>query len=236
MEGYNIRNYNLETLPKYSVWASVGRRKSGKSTLTQELLYHAYKKEGFKYFIVISPTSKINEDYNFLDDSVKFDKFSPSLIHAIMKRQEELIKNDKKGTHDLVLVLDDLANSTSGDGKLISSLIMRGRHLRIKIFMSYQALKGLTEFKPIVRDNLDVVAIFKQSNHHNKKLIVEEFLSLGDKEQQKEALEILDTIPNREEHRCLIIDVGNITDDYSDFLFQYVANIIPNTFKIPLYK
>ena len=153
-----------------------------------------------------------------------------------MKRQEELIKNDSKGNHDLLIILDDLANSTSGDGKLISSLIMRGRHLRINIIMNYQALKGLTEFKPIVRDNLDVVAIFKQSNHHNKKIIVEEFLSLGDREQQREGLELLDTIPNREEHRCLIIDVSNVTDDYSDFLFQYVANIIPKTFKIPLYK
>lgn len=236
MDTFEIKPYDINTLARYCVWSNIGRRKSGKSTLTRLIAYNSYKKDGFKYFIVISPTARVNNDYDFLDNTVKFTKFTHTLILNIMKRQEDLIKADTKGNHDLVLILDDLANSTEGSGKLISTLIMRGRHLRIRIIMNYQALKGLTEFKPIIRDNLDVIAIFKQSNYHNQKILVEEYLSLGDKEQQKEALEIIQTIPNREEHKCLVLDLCNITDDYADFIFEYQADLIPDTFNIPLFK
>jgi len=232
-----VEKFNLEKLGKYPVWVNIGRRKSGKSYLTKSLIYNYFHKElKYKFFMVISPTSHINDDYDYLDEAVRFETFNKTILDNILERQKKLIKEQPKGEHRLLVIFDDMANSgLTGDGSLFSGFIIKARHYRIAVIANYQAVKGLPEFKPIVRDNMDVLAVFQQSNYDNKLVIAKEWLSVKKGEEVK-AIQIIEQIPNRMEHRALIIDIMNLTNDYKDFVFWYKAEQTPKNFSIKLYK
>lgn len=223
----NFNKFEFDKIKDYSTILSIGRRRSGKSVNQRELLYYFAKERKVKFFILISPTSNINDDYDFIPEEYRFENFSETLLKNLFKRQELLIKKyGRKKEFATILILDDCIDlSNKRQSNLLSYIFVRGRHLLLYCVCSFQYLKSV-ELKPSTRQQLDYIFVFKQSNKDTIKLISDEWLGGTD-----EAREIVDKVPSREKHRTLVIDNTEDTDN----LYWYVANLIPPKFRIKKY-
>ena len=74
------------------------------------------------------------------------------------------------------------------------------RHYRIAIIANLQYMKA-QEFNPTMRDNLDFLFVFSQSNHDTKLEVVKQWLGVGDK---RDGLEVLEQ--TAQQYRTLVID------------------------------
>ena len=217
-----LQKFDFDEIKDYSTILNIGRRRSGKSVNQRELLYYLYKKRKIKFFLLISPTSFINDDYKFIPEEYRFEKFSEKLLNNLFKRQELLIKKyGRRKEFATVLVLDDCIDlSNKRQANLLSYIFVRGRHLLLWCICSFQYIKSV-ELKPSTRQQLDYIFVFKQSNKDTIKLIDDEWLG-------GEGYKYVNEVPSRPLFRTLVID--NTEDE--DNLYWYRAELIPKTFKI----
>ena len=223
-----MNEFNLDEIKSHSCILCLGRRRSGKSYLQRDIIYnHYHKYKKYKYYVLISPTAYLNSDYDFIPDKCKFESFSELLLTNLFKRQETLIKKyGRKNDLSLLLILDDCIDlSNKRQSNLLSYVFVRGRHLLISCLCSFQYIKSI-ELKPSTRQQLDYIFVFKQSNKETIKLVNDEFLGGSD-----EGFSIINTVPNRKEHKILVID--NTEDE--DNLYYYKAVEIPKSFKVKTY-
>ena len=219
----SIQEFDLDSIKPHSCILNLGKRRSGKSYLSRDLIYnHFLKFKKYKFYILISPTAFLNDDYSFIPDEYKFENFSEKLLTSLFNRQTQLIKKyGKKANIDTLLILDDCIDlSNKRQSNLLSYVFVRGRHLKISCLANFQYLKSV-ELKPSTRQQLDYIFIFGQSNKETIKLISDEWVS-------GEGVELISTIPDRETHKIMVID--NTIN--SDNIYWYRAEEIPKNFKI----
>jgi len=222
-----MKEFELNSMLEHPAILLLGKRRVGKSYCCRDIVYNEfYKNRKYKFFILISPTAFLNDDYNFLPDEYKFEKFSTLLLQKLFKRQDDLKKKYKnKGDFNLLLILDDVVGlSNQEQSKLLATILLSGRHRRISIILSLQYL-FTKEMSKSCRDCLDYAFIFPQSNTENIKAISQQWLG-GSKEKEKEGFDIINKVPDIDSHRILIIDNTKISS-MNDNLYHYTANEIP---------
>ena len=219
--------FDTDTIPDYPVICLLGKRRSGKTYAIADLCYyHFHRKKRYKMVILISPTARLNTDYDFIPDAQKFESFTDTLLESLMKRQADLIKRDKKSEIDILLILDDVVNlADKSQSHMLSSLLVKSRHYRISIILSLQYMKA-REFPPASRDNLDYIFIFPQNNKENIKSIVEQWLG-GTKEKELQGYRIVDEVPDFESHRVLVINNTDVGKSVEQMCSYYIAKKIP---------
>ena len=219
--------FNLNDMVEHPAILLLGKRRVGKSYLAKDIVYNEfYKNRKYKFYILISPTAFLNDDYDFIPDEWKFEKFSTILLQKLFKRQDDLKKKYKnKGDFNTLLILDDVVGlSNSEQSKLLATILLSGRHRRISIILSLQYL-FTKEMSKSCRDCLDYGFIFPQSNTENIKAVVQQWLG-GSKEKEKEGYEIVKNIPDIKKHQILVIDNTQISAE-NDNLYRYIADEIP---------
>jgi hypothetical protein len=227
-----MNSFKPDLMVEHPTILLLGKRRVGKSYLSRDLVYNEfYKNRKYKFFILISPTCFLNDDYNFIPDEWKFERFSTLLLQKLFKRQDDLKKKYKnKGDFNTLLILDDVVGlSNQEQSKLLATILLSGRHRRISIILSLQYL-FTKEMSKSCRDCLDYGFIFPQSNTENIKAVVSQWLG-GSKEKEKEGWEIVKTVPKIENHQILVIDNTKISDK-NDNLYSYIAQEIPKKAKI----
>lgn len=227
-----MNSFKLENMLEHPAILLLGKRRVGKSFCCRDIVYNEfYKNRKYKFFILISPTAFLNNDYDFLPDEWKFEKFSTLLLQKLFKRQDDLKKKYKnKGDFNTLLILDDVVGLTNQEqSKLLSHVLLSGRHRRLSIILSLQYL-FTKEMSKSCRDCLDYAFIFPQSNTENIKAVCQQWLG-GSKEKEKEGYQIIKKIPNIETHRILVIDNTKISDK-NDNLYNYIAKEIPKKAEI----
>ena len=223
-----MNEFELENIMPHSAICLLGKRRVGKSYCVRDLVYNEYyKKRKYKFFILICPTCKLNNDYDFIPDEYKFERMNTMLLQKIFMRQDTLKKKyGNKGDFDLCLILDDVVGlSNMEQSKLLATMLLSGRHRNITIILSLQYL-FTKEMSKSCRDCLDYIFVFPQSNTENIKAVVEQWLG-GDKEKEKEGRVLVKSIPNIKSHQILVIDNTTISDE-NDNLYTYTAKEIPN--------
>ena len=225
---------NINNIKDYPVICCLGKRRSGKTFLIRDLIYnHFVKIKKYKNIILISPTAHIDQSnsYSFIDDKYKFEEFSESLLLNLMKRQAELIKRDRKGSYNTLLILDDVINmSDKRESKLLASLLVKSRHYRISIILSLQYMKS-QEFTPASRDNIDYLFVFPQTSTENIKNISSQWFG-GSKEKEMKGRQLIESVPDIEDHNILVIDNTEINLDINKMIYEYIAHPIPDKFRL----
>ena len=226
----NIKEFDLAQIPKFATVLILACRRSGKSVLCRHWLWKEFiKKRKIKNLVICSPTI-FNSDYKFIDDKFKFTAFDKEFLNKILTRQENLIKQDPKGNHEMVLLLDDIIKSTTNETKdLLSRLFTLSRHYQLTILLCSQSLRH--ECTPCVRFNTDIVVNFQSRNYDNKKEIADLWLGFGKKESRDEAFEILDEVAQG--YRAMIIDNTSHSNEPSDIIYHYEVdpeNSVPDRF------
>jgi len=144
-----------------------------------------------------------------------------------MKRQEYLIRNDPKGDHRTLIIIDDIiASNDAKQQKILDKLFICARHYQISLIVSYQYTKK--DFSPVQRDNVDVIFCFQQSNFDNKQALNLQYLSVNDN--KKDGLDLLNKYADG--YQTLVILNTISSSNYEDFCFYYTADMIEKKFKL----
>ena len=229
---FELDKFDYDDLPKYPVICNLGKRRSGKTNLTRDECYHYFHRRArYTNVLLFSPTADFGSDYDFVPEASKYDAFKLSIVEDLMERQRHIIKTDPKAKIDTLLIFDDIikaggdASSRAAMNKL-THLFTVARHYRIAIIANLQYMKA-QEFNPTMRDNLDFLFVFSQSNHDTKLEIVKQWLGVGDK---MDGLDVLQQ--TAQQYRTLVVDNTSKSTELDEICFWYQADSIPRKFRL----
>jgi hypothetical protein len=222
----NLRKFDMKTIPQDAVCVFIGRRRTGKSTLVRDLLYHHQNlpmgcvisgtEESNGFFKKIVPPMFIHGEYNpvILANFVKRQK----LIMSRIQREEE---NGGKSSIDprAFLILDDCMYDDSWTRDLnIRYLFMNGRWLKVFFIITMQFPLGI---QPALRTNVDYVFILREPYLNNRKRIFENYGSAFPN------LEVFCQIMDQctQNYECLVVNNNTSSNKMEDTIFWYKANL-----------
>lgn len=167
----------------------VAKKNSGKSVLITNLIKIMANK---KDTIVRIFSDTILNDLTFLQFVREFNKEgghieiyqNPDVVKPQLKEIDEFFKNkhksekyfEKKMKFPLIIyIFDDFRDELlNGRNNLISSISSRNRHRRTVLIYSSQKYKDMA---PIVRQNANVICLFRGMNHDNLDMIYKEIIN-----------------------------------------------------------
>lgn len=223
--GIELQEFDMDDLPDYPSIVLNGKRRAGKGIMTKFLCFHYFKKR-IKTAFLFSPTCEIaNNQMDFIPTHYRYKEFDPDVVDRIMKRQEYLIRNDPKGNHHTLLVVDDIISTLDAKSqKCLDKIFIAGRHFQISLIVCFQYVKR--EFSTIQRTNCDMIFCFQQNNFNNKESLVLEYLNTSDN--KKDGFALFNKYA--EGYNCLVINNTGTSNNYEDYCYTFQADIIKKKF------
>lgn len=215
-----LKKFNMEMIKDDSVVVMIGKRNTGKSFLTRDLLY--YHQE-LPAGTVISPTENANKFYGEIIPPIFIhDEYQPKIIGEFMKRQKELKKQIMKGNDDIdnraFLIMDDcLYDNDWKKDKIIREIFLNGRHWGIMFLLSMQYAIGIT---PILRSNIDWIFILRENIVANRKKLYDNYAGMFPTFDM--FCQTMDKCT--ENFECLVIHNGAKSNKIEDQVFWYKAD------------
>src|SRR6056300_1284639 len=150
-----LKKFNMNMIKDDSVVVLIGKRNTGKSFLTKDLLYY---KQDLPSGTVISPTENANRFYGDIVPPIFIhDEYQPRITNEFIKRQKNLKKRMTQGEDDIdnraFLIMDDcLYDNDWKKDKRIREIFMNGRHWGIFFILLMQYA---IDISPNLRCNID---------------------------------------------------------------------------------
>jgi len=222
-----LLQFDLTDIPDNPSIVLAGRRRAGKGVLTKDLCYNFFRGK-IKNVFLFSPTSEIAANgFDFVPYEFRYNEVEVDTIERIMKRQEYLIRNNPKGNHRILLIIDDIiAANDNKQQKILDKLFICARHYQISLIVCYQYIKK--DFSPVQRDNVDIIFCFQQSNFDNKDALNKQYLSVNN--DKKEGMDLINKYAKG--YQTLTILNTTNSDKFEDFCFFYEADLINKKFKL----
>jgi len=181
LESLTVQKLNIDEFfeGKHLTIICVGKRGSGKSVLTRDILYHLHK-GGRQRVVVFSQTEESNGFFcQFVPKIFVYNGLNLQRLTEIWENQKKLVKKQKVGLLSadldlsLVIVLDDVAF----DRKVLNSgclkeIALNGRHSKVTIIIT---LQYIIQLEPVIRSNIDVGFFLNESIPKNRQRIFECF-------------------------------------------------------------
>lgn len=218
-----LKKFNMKWIGDGKILIFIGKRKTGKSVLVLDYLYH---NQDFPLGTVISPT----DDYNWtfkphIPAIFIHDEYSSELVEQVLKRQKDICKNCKidpryKGVDPRAFfIMDDCLADADGwvRDKNIRWIFMNGRHAQITFILTMQYAMGIP---PVLRTNVDYIVICKESKLANQKRLYEHYAGMFPSFDMFRAILAQCT----KDHGCLIIDNASTSEKLEDQVFWYRAD------------
>jgi hypothetical protein len=228
-----LKKFDMSRIGDRSVVVFIGARGSGKSILCRDLLYHHLS---LPAGMVISGTEDSNQFYgSIIPSCLIHNQYTPDLIEKFVKRQKLITK--KKNREETLfgsskidprgfLIMDDcLYDKGWQNDTNIRSCFLNGRHFHtFFIFTSQYALAA----PPILRNNIDYVFILREPRILSRKKIYENYAGF------LPTFEIFNQVMSQctENYECIVIDNTTKSNDITDQLYWYKANVNIPPFKI----
>lgn len=216
-----LRKFDMNSIKDDSVVVLIGKRNTGKSYLTKDLLYtHSDIPIGS----VISPTEQANKFYSDMIPPIFIhDEYNPTITANLIKRQKKLkrvINENPDSNLDIrsFLILDDcLYDNTWQKDKNIRNIFMNGRHYNILFILTMQFALGIP---PNLRTNIDYVFILRENIVSNRKRIYDHYAGM---------FPTFDMFCSTMDHctenfECLVICNNAKSNRIEDQVFWYKAN------------
>lgn len=232
MTTIKLKKFDLNWIPDDSTCCFIGKRRSGKSVLIRELMYHKRK---FPAGIVLAPTDSMTHDYaKFIPDILIHYEYRPELLTKLFMRQQLMCDENaerqkigkKPRDYRAFLIMDDCL-SMKGEwakDKNIAEIFYNGRHHKILFMLSMQFPLGI---KPELRTNLDYVFLMAEDFLTNQKRLYEHYAGCFPSFDIFRKV-FLDVTRN---FGCLVIDNKDRNPDITKKCFWYRANI-PEKFMV----
>lgn len=193
----------------------IGRRRSGKSILTKDILYNL---RHIPVGIVISHTEKLLKFFcQFIPKMFIYDRYSKAILEKLLERQSEAVENNWKDPECFVLFDDCFSKDSeiSRDEK-INEIFFNGRHYKITFLMTMQSPRGLGTG---TRSNIDYVFLFKTDNESDREIIFKNYAGVFPN--KNIFRKIMDAVTQN--YTCLVIDYTTGSNKLEDKIFFYKA-------------
>lgn len=233
-QSVRLRKFDMKMIPQDAVCVFIGRRRTGKSTLVKDLLFH--HKE-LPMGTVISGTEESNSFYGkIVPPMFIHGEYSPPVIANFVKRQQLITKKiqdmetarangmsmgsmQKPLDPRSFLILDDCLYDDSWiHDKNIRYLFLNGRHQKVFFLITMQYPLGIP---PILRTNVDYVFILREPYITNRRRIFDNFGAAFP------SFEFFCQIMDQctENFECLVINNNTRSNKLEDAIFWYKAEI-----------
>ena len=218
-----LKKFDISKIEDDAVMAFIGRRRTGKSVIVKDILYH---KRHIPFGTVISGTEEANRYYsNFIPKTYIFHEYNGKIIDNVLRRQKNLMKkinsNDTRyKTVDprLFLVLDDcLFDDSWTREKCMRSIFMNGRHYKIMFFVTMQYPLGIP---PALRTNIDYTFVLREPYYSNRKKIFEQYAGCFPNFQI-----FCDVMNSLKLYECLVISNNSESNRLEDQVFWFKADM-----------
>lgn len=219
-----LNPFDITSITDDSVVVFIGKRRTGKSYLVRDVLYH---NRDIPIGTLISATESANKYYGDMIPSLFIhDEYTPELIENVVKRQKLIVKKVNKDVakhgHSKIdkrgfLILDDcLFNNAWVRDKNIIQIFLNGRHWKLMFMITMQYPLGIP---PSLRTNLDYVFILRENNMANRRRIYENYAGMIP------SFELFNEIMDQctENYECLVIKVNAQSNKLEDQIFWYKA-------------
>lgn len=211
----NIKPFDMKKIKKDSIVVLLGKRNTGKSFLTKDILYH---KRDVPLGVVVSRTDHLVHFYDkFIPPMFIYNRYVPENIDKLFKRQEKASKEGWKDPYAFLLFDDCLSDAKNwGKDERIKEIFFNGRHYKILFILTMQAPMGIT---PDLRTNIDFTFILKNNNTNDREKIYKNYAGVFP---TKEVFDrVLDACT--ENFHCLVIDNTTHSNKLEDQIFIYKA-------------
>jgi hypothetical protein len=217
-----LRKFDMRRLRFDSVVVMLGKRNTGKSFLTKDILYNH---RDIPLGTIVSPTESANEFFGELVPPFFIhDEYTPALIDRVVARQKKCVKlwkRDKRVDPRAFLVFDDcLYDNSWRNDKNVRLLFMNGRHWKMLFLITMQFPLGIP---PNLRSNVDFVFILRENINSNRKRIYEHYAGIFPS--FNEFCDVMDQCTSN--YECLVIDNTTKSNKLEDQVFWYKADNHP---------
>lgn len=226
---FNIKKFDMKRIPQDAVVIFIGRRRTGKSTLVRDLLFHH---QDMPVGTVISGTEESNSFYGKMIPPIFiYGEFQPVILDNFVKRQKMItgkIEKDKlAGVRSKVdprsfMILDDCMYDDSWThDRNIRYLFMNGRHQKVFFLITMQYPLGI---QPALRTNVDFVFILREPYLNNRKRIFDNYAAAFP------SFEFFCQIMDQctQNYECIVIDNTSLSAKLEDCVFWYKADTHPD--------
>ena len=200
----------------------IGKPGTGKTVLISSILYA--KKHIIPVGMAMSGTEDSNGSYKkIMPSTFIFNSYNEEKVEEFIKRQK--IARQHLENPWALLILDDCTDEPSLFRKpLQQGLYKRGRHWKMLYILSLQY--GM-DVRPVIRTNVDGTFILREPNLRNRKVMYENYA--GVIPTFNIFCDILDQITD--DYTALYIHNATRTNNWTDCVFWYKAQIPPEDFK-----
>ena len=222
----NLRKFQMKDIPQDAVAIFIGRRRTGKSTLVKDLLFHH---QNMPLGTVISGTEESNGFFKKMIPPIFIHgEYNPVILANFVKRQklvmQKIMQDQDRGVVSKLdprsfLILDDCMYDDSWThDKNIRYLFMNGRWLKVFFLITMQFPLGI---QPSLRTNVDYVFILREPYMSNRKRIYENYGSAFP------SFEFFCQIMDQctQNYECLVINNNTQSNKLEDAIFWYKAEM-----------
>jgi hypothetical protein len=204
-------------------------RRSGKTTLVEDMIGKWRTKNRVDLVMLFS---KSNAGFPNISQKYRFRSMEPALSQLMetqIKVKQANRKRKKDKIHSRVICIFDDQIDGSRDlrtNNLLTKMATLGRHAgdSHSSVMCIYLSQHITAIPPVIRRNMDIVISLKISSRLERKLFVEEFLTLkSGRGGLTEAYNLFDIV-NSQDFKAIIVNTTHSNKyDYKDYVSQYVA-------------
>lgn len=227
-----IRAWDPKTMPLDATILLVGKRNTGKTTLTRDLMFHMRDK--LDLVIGMNPTEMANHNLEFfIPKSFIYHCFSDEKLSHILEWQKRCVANNK--AMRLGFIMDDcMSETTSGVGgkrkkvmgsQDINKVFKLGRHLKMFYINAMQYIK---DAPPDIRGNVDLLFVFNTTSGAEREKLWKEYFAMF--KSYKDFSKVFDSCAQG--YDCIVLDTRKASHNLGDCIFYYRAKLHSAPFKV----
>ena len=231
MTDVEIREFDPTTIAKDATILIVGKRHTGKTTLTRDLMYHV--KEKLDVVMGMNPTEMGNHNLAFfIPKSLIFHEFNDEKLKHLLEWQKRSVANNK--AMRVGLIMDDCMSETTGTGskkkKVMGSqdiikVFKLGRHLNLFYINCMQYIK---DAPPEIRGNVDLLFAFGTTSGNEREKLWKEYFAMFSS--FKAFCQVFEACT--QQYECIVLDTRQAAKKPMDSVFYYKAKLIKDPFMV----
>lgn len=212
----DLFRFRPEQMEDNSTVLALAKRRSGKSVLITDLMWHWHTVKKTPKIMVMSGSEDANAHFsNYVPNSFIYKQFSEQAIMKLIAHQKSLIQKNPAGDHRCLLILDDIGfNRKAMRSEALKEIMTNGRHALITIFLT---LQYVTDVTPDIRSQIEYVLTLKEPTRVNQEKLWKYFYGIFPKFDMFRQVLVSCT----ENYGCVVLDNTSNSASIKDCVFWF---------------